>query len=406
MADLDLESFETADLTSEVMNRPNPRYAVTGQADFLGLALLQRIPIVAANRSLDLTEGPALSGRGVSAAVTRFDSAIQTRFDQDFVNPPRDNWFALQTTGNLRQAELQYVTKKIVASSRGSCSDAQQLACIVNEIRILSNRTLRKSRHIVNLLAISWFEQSVGERHWPQLLIELAEHGTLKNYLNLKTLTPDEKCALSLDILSGLDFLHRHGISHCDLKPANILIFKEPMVEGEMDSDERSGVVAKLCDFGYAVIHSDYPPEAPFQSRMGSFPWASPELEYIPNGLPIPLTALHSTDIYSFGLVYASILMNGTTPFRGLSADQVISLKLEDTIGETAYKHVESEVKAATQLISIQQSFVSLTLAQTLQPRAEQRSSIPSLISLVKMETSTTAIEDEMSQNSRIFDNR
>ena len=159
---------------------------------------------------------------------------------------------------------MQYVAKRIATNSDESFSDAQQLACIVNEIRILSNRTLRQSRNIVALLGISWFEQPIKERCWPQLLIEPAEYGTLKDYLCSKNLALDKKCCLALYILSGLSFLHIHGITHCDLKPANILIFKNQTNEPKTDRVELDAVVAKICDFGYAVIHSDYPAEAPF----------------------------------------------------------------------------------------------------------------------------------------------
>ena len=175
MADLELDSFEPAVPSSEIINRPDLEYAINGQAGFFGLAMLLGIPIINNRRNIEAMRGPALSGRGVSFAVSRFDSEFQALLDRDFVNLLHDWWFAPQNTGRFRSARLRYVVKRIATKPSDRFSDAQHLACIVNEMRVLSNRTLRQSRNIVALLGISWFERPVRGRFWPQLLIESAE---------------------------------------------------------------------------------------------------------------------------------------------------------------------------------------------------------------------------------------
>ena len=201
------------------------------------------------------------------------------------------------------------------------------------------------------------------------------------------------KCFLGLDILGGLNFLHIHGITHCDLKPANILISVDDTITLEMQRSGRKPIVAKICDFGNAVIHADYKRDAPFQARMGSFPWASPELEHPPSGLPIEIRLLPNADIYSFGLVLASIFMNGATPFNGLSPEQVTSLKISGD-EENACKHVSGEVKAVITISPLHESFINLLLLLTLLPDPEQRLPIEKLMALMKLQVILMLHED------------
>ena len=49
--------------------------------------------------------------------------------------------------------------------------------------------------------------------------------------------------ALLADCAAALDFLHSIGILHCDLKPANVLIFQ--------------GLQCKLCDFGLSKVKDE-----------------------------------------------------------------------------------------------------------------------------------------------------
>lgn len=46
-------------------------------------------------------------------------------------------------------------------------------------------------------------------------------------------------CRIGSQVLQGLQYLHRHGVTHCDLKPANVMI--------------GSNQVVKIADFGTAI---------------------------------------------------------------------------------------------------------------------------------------------------------
>ncbi|KKY15325.1 hypothetical protein UCRPC4_g06382 [Phaeomoniella chlamydospora] len=364
MADLDLGFYEAVEASSEVMNRPNKTLFVNGQASFLGLVLNLRIPIL---------------GSGSSFAVERFVDEFSVHFDKDFVNLVADDWFKSNKIESSRQTKFQYVAKKIVTSRDAQVTEAQQLASIVNEARILSNKSLRKSRNIVTLLGVSWFERPDQGRYWPQLLVEAAEHGTLQQYVRSKVLNFQTKTLLGLDILCGLNYLHIHDIVHCDLKPSNILVFLDRDPEHGASSDYGvENVVAKICDFGSAVILSDYNTESPFQARVGTLPWMAPEMEL---ALPIDHGTLFKADIYSFGLVMASVWMNGLTPFDGLHADDITAIKLAEL---SAYHTIDADMRAKANMTSLQQALASKLLIQTLAANPDHRFDLEAIMMHMK----------------------
>ncbi|KAI1047141.1 hypothetical protein LB505_010113 [Fusarium chuoi] len=63
----------------------------------------------------------------------------------------------------------------------------------------------------------------------PALVLEYAEHGSLKSYQEAgygRSLY--EKLDIAFDTARGLEGLHEAGIVHGDVKPSNLLVFKHP----------------------------------------------------------------------------------------------------------------------------------------------------------------------------------
>lgn len=125
---------------------------------------------------------------------------------------------------------------------------------------------------------------------------------------NLPT-RPDRLSALA-QIAGALDYLHEHGVVHCDVKPANILL--------RANFDEYG---AALADFGSAhVLGEAVPPRTTHVTA--SLPYSAPELL-----LGQPVSA--ATDEY--GLVCSAVeLLTGGPPFiaataMGLTAAQLSS---------------------------------------------------------------------------------
>lgn len=99
------------------------------------------------------------------------------------------------------------------------------------EARILAHL---RHQHIVRALDFGW------EKGTPYLVMEYAPGGTLQQVLPLgKALPISSILPTVLQIASALQFIHNHGVIHCDVKPANVLL--------------GPGNVAWLSDFGIAT---------------------------------------------------------------------------------------------------------------------------------------------------------
>lgn len=108
--------------------------------------------------------------------------------------------------------------------------------------------------------------------------------------------SPTEVASLGAQIADALDYAHRHGIIHRDVKPQNILI----------DSDRR----ARLTDFGIAeVVGSSVLTQSGWV--MGTAFYMAPERAQGEPGGP-------ASDIYSLGVVLFELLA-GRRPFGGTS---------------------------------------------------------------------------------------
>jgi serine/threonine protein kinase len=373
MADLDIQSYEPVEATSELLNRPDQMYLVGGQAAFLSLCVNQRIPIVNSTRNVSTMFTPTPFGQGASSTVLAFASDLSITPRRDFINPSLDGWFG--PAGSSTNVSLRYVAKRVNAHSAATSDDPKSLAAITNEVRILSNSGIRSTPNIVSLLAVSWFEGPSHGRFWPQLYLERADLGTLENYLSSNSVSKLIKFMLYRNILAGLQCLHLNDVVSCDLKPQNILVFNSRHA-GERGATEEEiqfmPVVAKLCDFGFAVILSDYRSKRPFQARIGTWPWMSPELDL---SIPTQGDLLHKSDIYSSGLLLASIVENGKTPFRGMTVSQIRAAKRNIS----ACDIILSEIRSGTNLTRTERARISIILVETLAPFPQQRVALKTL---------------------------
>ncbi|KAK3319513.1 hypothetical protein B0T19DRAFT_268611 [Cercophora scortea] len=190
---------------------------------------------------------------------------------------------------------------KLKFDRAGKPSDPSVLAAILSEVEILSHKPLFDHPNIITLLDVRWDHPSMyKEPLGPTLYLEYANMGTLASYFRWY---PAE-CAgesvvvtrLLLDVCRGLQALHACGITHGDVKPNNVLVFRE--------TDSEGAVTAKISDFGCSVIRrhgSDDSDSADMVELSGfSPPWDAPEAA----GGRMRAALLHKTDIYSFGLVY------------------------------------------------------------------------------------------------------
>lgn len=172
------------------------------------------------------------------------------------------------------------------------------------EVVALMDPGLRRHRNIVNL--IGWSSEYSLEST-PLLVMELAINSLDIFLLKEVRLEEDLKQTLCLDMGCGLDALHDSGVMHGDLKPGNVLVFKNY----EETSNEIS-FIAKLADFGLAVSDTSHSEGNKIKVLGLSRQWCAPEMP-----LKTELTASEfcSADNYSYGLViWSTFCLKGQPP--------------------------------------------------------------------------------------------
>ncbi len=147
----------------------------------------------------------------------------------------------------------------------------------------------------------------------PYIVMEYVEGETLRDVLRREgPLAPERAMSLAGDICAALDFSHRNGIVHRDVKPGNVMITPQGSV--------------KVMDFGIARAVSDSAATMTSTAAViGTAQYLSPEQA---RGEGVDARS----DVYSLGcLLYE--LVTGAPPFTG------------DSPVAVAYQHVREDPK-------------------------------------------------------------
>jgi serine/threonine protein kinase len=166
------------------------------------------------------------------------------------------------------------------------------------ELLALTHTDLRNHPNIASLIAWSYDAHAF---HSPLILVMALADYNLAAYLKAGGVEVSlaSKYCICQDIAAGLDALHGCKLVHGDLKPENVLLYKQ-----------RGRLLAKLADFGLLVSE---PVSKPTDLRLGgTLGWQAPEVE---EGRILNLDELPRTDSYSLGLViWSSLLYGGKAP--------------------------------------------------------------------------------------------
>ncbi|KAK3829171.1 MAG: casein kinase II catalytic subunit [Benniella sp.] len=170
---------------------------------------------------------------------------------------------------------------------------------IKREIKILQN--LAGGPNVIRLYDVVRDPQSKT----PALIFECVDNDDFRTlYPKLRDF--DVRFYL-YELLKALDFSHSMGIMHRDLKPHNVMI----------DHHKRK---LRLIDWGLAEF---YHPGTPYNVRVASRYWKGPELlvdfqEYD-----------YSLDMWSFGAMFAGLIFQKETFFRGSdNNDQLVKIAM------------------------------------------------------------------------------
>lgn len=152
-----------------------------------------------------------------------------------------------------------------------------------------------------NILAV--YDAGIDENHYYIVMEYIEGSRTLKQHCSVDNLLPTEKVVeIIFKCCKALDYAHRLGVVHRDIKPGNIMLTEDLDV--------------KIGDFGIAQICRAGDTQTQLLGLVGSPCYMSPE-----QVREEPLTS--QTDLFSLGVVMYE-LMTGRSPFHAENFSSVV----------------------------------------------------------------------------------
>jgi hypothetical protein len=208
--------------------------------------------------------------------------ALEQLGDYELVAPLGGGGFAQAFEARHRPTRERVFLKRVYDVDRDL-----KVAALQREMNIYM--TLSRSTN-ANFLTVRDFFR---DRNYIVLVTELAEGGDLAHAVQARggSFDASEAKRVMEQIVTGVAYLHAHGVVHRDLKPENVLL---------------SGGLWKIADFGIAKDTARVMTRRTFQGA-GTVFYAPPEqLEGVP--------AHPSSDVYALGKVLTFLLTGQTDP--------------------------------------------------------------------------------------------
>jgi eukaryotic-like serine/threonine-protein kinase len=162
----------------------------------------------------------------------------------------------------------------------------------------------------------------------PYMANEYIKGQTLRDKLNFSGthfLSPLESCEVMLQLTSGVQYIHEHGILHRDIKPDNLFYLSDGSI--------------KISDFGISTAVGE---KAVGDAVSGTVYYTAPEI--LMGG-----EAGIASDIYSMGIVFYEVL-TGTVPFDGATPEEVAIMQIKKHFPEPS-KAIPSIPKSIDKIV-------------------------------------------------------
>jgi serine/threonine-protein kinase len=158
-----------------------------------------------------------------------------------------------------------------------------------------------------------------------------------------RRLTPEEAVEIGAQACAGLEFAHRQGIIHRDVKPGNLMVIGGPAGNGDAADGE---MTVKLTDFGIARA-GEQTRLTQVGSVVGTAAYLAPEQARGEEATP-------ASDVYALGVVIYQLL-TGRLPHEGSSlAEMAIRRESERPLSPSAYNPDVPETLSTAVLLALQ----------------------------------------------------
>ncbi len=277
----------------------------------------------------------------------------------------------------------------------------------IEEEPLLLERFRREAKVVAGLRhpnIVQIFDFDTIDGH-PYIVMEYLKGPTLATYLRhlhqrKKRIAPDQVARLLNELSTALDYAHRQGVVHRDIKPGNILLHNRNE-EIALDRPLTDDVEAVITDFGLVRIMNTASQTAS-GTVSGTPAYMSPEQA---RGDPTD----HRTDIYSLGIVLYEMLA-GRVPFEADSTLTILHMqihtvpppipgipaKVQEVMNRALQKNPDERYQSTRELAMEYSRAVGLSPEAATIPEPSPARSVPGGVSAPPELEKTSKVEPEI----------